>query len=226
MSSSPVPLPAADRNQLRRRLHRLHGHIAHMYLSPTGHVAVAAGYLLFNSDQALLLGFVDTSGHRAAVDAVRDDYQRIRQLPRSTPVACCAHLSRLRLPAHEVARLNDARITSAHRELRELFDDFDDFPQPARLALFDMVFAHNGKILAPAQPPLRGSIAAGNWLAAAAHTWRPAAACSHSQRYVSRLFAQAALYDHHQPGRARLRQGDERLRLQDAGSLRRSDGLR
>jgi len=185
-------LAAHERSILRRKLEQYEGRVPHMYLDTAGHVTVGVGHLLATVADAERLPFITDSGTRATSLQIADDFRNVA----SEPLGYYAHhyrrVAKLTLSNAEIDRLTERHVDSFHRELRALYSKFDEFPSPARLALFDMIFNLGASRLRAQYPAMNRAIADLDWEKAAAESNRKPPISPIRNAYVRQLFQQAA----------------------------------
>ncbi|MGH8085991.1 MAG: hypothetical protein ACREPV_12060 [Lysobacter sp.] len=185
-------LTAAERSILRRKLERYESRIPHMYCDSKGHVTVGVGHLLASVSDAKLCAFVDHSGRRATADQIAEDYDSVKKAPEGNNAAGFYRAyTKLVLPNHEIDRLTERHIASFHRELRVIYGEFDRFPSPVRLALFDLIFNVGATDLRTKWPSMNKAIRVQDWEEAGRESNRPEVGLDRNT-YVRELFNAAA----------------------------------
>src|SRR5690349_17498748 len=90
------------------------GNIPHMYLDTLGYVTVGVGHLLATSESAVGLPFLQPSGVPAGVDAIREEYAKVRELePKHLP-AYYRERTVLRLDQTAIDALLEADVEKIH----------------------------------------------------------------------------------------------------------------
>jgi hypothetical protein len=132
---------ASDQDYRLRLAGTFVGATPHMYLDGRGRVAVGVGSVLATPSAALLAKFVHRGGMKLATQAdVTAAYFRIRGSIVNRPAQDYRNLTDLDLAPGEADRLLGQELERAENACRAMFRGWSRFPQPARLALLDMVY--------------------------------------------------------------------------------------
>lgn len=185
-------LNATERRALRAKLELYEGRVPHMYLDSRAYVTVGVGHLLASEASARALPFVTERGTAATAADIAEDFRNVSKQPAAMRASFYQAHVRLSLPNAEVDRLTEQHIDSFHRELRSIYTDFDRFPSPARLALFDMVFNVGATRLRNSWPTMNKAISDNDWESAAKHSRRAPPVAPTRNACVRELFLAAA----------------------------------
>src|SRR5215475_2926641 len=148
------------------------GVVPWMYLDTKGLVTVGVGQMLPDAASAQSLAFTDPSGQPATQDAIQSDYDRVSAL---APGKCPGfyHTSTsLVLPDPAIDMLLMKRVTDFDDQLRERFQAYASFPDPAKLGLLDMIYNLGRDGLFQHFPHFMAAVDKQDWLAAAANCHR------------------------------------------------------
>jgi GH24 family phage-related lysozyme (muramidase) len=178
-------ISAALRNAIRSDLDTWEGFYSSMYLDSVGLVTIGYGTMLPDANTAAAISFIHKKGTVATVAEIRAAYNVIH----SGSAAQKAALPKQKFGARHYEKVTDLRITQAtasqlrdthidadYQQLRSIYPKFDDFPDAARIALFDMIYnlgAGHGKTRHHRATGLRAyvgmnaAIARGEWAKAA-----------------------------------------------------------
>ncbi|MBR9830186.1 MAG: hypothetical protein GYB41_16370 [Oceanospirillales bacterium] len=161
---------------IAQHLEQLEGRIAHMYRDTRGYITIGVGHLLATEQDATALAFIHRdTGLAATPDAIRQEYQALSTRPygqRHGASNFAAHTN-LRLPDAEIDTLTRQHIDRFGHELLSLYGPaFDTFPDPIKLALFDMIFNLGLTKLRRGFPRFNQHIHNRNWTAAAKESHR------------------------------------------------------
>ena len=128
---------------LRGKLAQYEGRVEHMYLDTRGYVTVGVGHLLADEESAKPVPFVRRSdGNAASPQEIVDDYQAVKAQKSGLRASAYEPHTQLILPASVIDELTENHILTFEGELNNIYgqESFDSFPEPVRLALFDMIF--------------------------------------------------------------------------------------
>jgi GH24 family phage-related lysozyme (muramidase) len=129
------------RDQSVTALQGLEGTIAWMYLDTRSFVTCATGEMVANAAAALKLPWrSQQTGDLAGASDVQADFQRVSQMAPGHEASFYRVDDSLILAAADMTALLSARVTGFEVNLRELFPEYDSFPDSAKLALIDMIY--------------------------------------------------------------------------------------
>lgn len=204
---------AQFRSMLIKALELYEGRKDFLYKDSVGQVTVGVGCLVRHRTDASNLILVSRSNKRNATPAEKEAaFDAVMKEPMQHLVArdhkmhiwgashyqSVAGASDLFMPAAEIDRRRDLHVAEFSRYLTQKFtpahgykNNFAAFPEPVRLALYDMMF-NLGPTKFPATfPTLTKAIKAEDWTASALASRRPQLGSARN-RYVNDLFLQAA----------------------------------
>jgi GH24 family phage-related lysozyme (muramidase) len=200
------------RNKLKNALLQHEGHRDFFYKDSVGQVTIGVGHLVRTEGEAasLRLAHRDNVKQLASPDEIQAAFKAVKDEPYkhegkdhkmhawgSGHYKSLAGASNIFMPPDEVERLLHSHIDKFHGYLRGAFTvaksykrEFDKFPEPVRLALFDMIFNLGPTKFPSAWPNLVLALEAENWNVAAIQSKRPQLSSSRNQ-YVHDLFLAA-----------------------------------
>lgn len=95
------------------------------------------------------------------------------------------------LPATEINKLLDSRISEFKKGLRQKFPKFDSYPETAKMAMLDMVFNVGVHGIVTKFPRMKKTIEKSDWITAAKESNRPQASKARND-LVKKWFNEAA----------------------------------
>lgn len=149
-----------------------------LYQDSVGKVTIGTGNLLPTADSVTALSFINPDGSVATDQEKRDAYLSVWNAPgirlnnRAYRAEFYATFSTIRMPKSEISRLLSLRISQFYSEAKKLFPYFDTYPQPARLALMDMIYNLGRTKLHRLFPRFNSAIRRRDWSTAAEHSRR------------------------------------------------------
>ena len=146
------------------------GRKAWMYSDTAGNVTVGVGHLIPNQDAATLLGFTDASGNPALEDDVINGWNYVKVSHQG--------YAALTLPDVAIDNLLMGDVAHFYPVLIQTFPDFMDYPEPAQLGLYDMVF-NLGSFAK--FPRFTAAVLSQNWTLAAAECQREGIGAARNQ---------------------------------------------
>jgi len=150
------------------------GNVPYMYLDTVGKVTVGIGNMLPNVAAACALPFVNRTTKNGATSAeITADFQAVTSQPARRSSRFYRPFTKLDLPDPEINRLFLDRVRGFLGELRDSYPDFDEYPDPAQLAMLDMAFNLGTSGLKNTWPRLNAAIDAEDWAKAALECNRP-----------------------------------------------------
>jgi hypothetical protein len=137
------------------------GHVEYMYQDVKGLVTIGFGNLIDPIDYALALPFVKKVGGAAATRAeITAEWNLIKDVDNklqlsNQPYTVCAPLTALQLTEEAILALCDQRLRANDRELKKIreFQNLDEWPADAQLALHSMAWAMGPAFAAGVQWP-------------------------------------------------------------------------
>lgn len=131
--------------KLKQRLERLEGRIPHMYLDTADppQVTVGVGHMISAAEirlPATNYRFEHFDGSPANQQEIKGNIAAVRAAPPGKAAGFYRNFTLLTLPNTEIDRLLDADIQTRLEALRITFPRFDQWPEPAQEAVFDMAF--------------------------------------------------------------------------------------
>ncbi len=124
---------------LKARMRAGEGSIAHMYKCTGGKVTIGVGHAIEDAAGACALSWT-RNGSRAAAEAVQADFAAVAAAPAGSVARTYEPLTSCRMSPEHIDALLDADIQRFIQGLRKIVPDFDQLPDPAQEALFDMGF--------------------------------------------------------------------------------------
>jgi GH24 family phage-related lysozyme (muramidase) len=168
--------------------------VDHMYLDTKDNVTVGIGTLLATSDSAAALAFRRRDTGELATEAeIRAEFNLIDGMLGSQEQGAEYYrdFTSLYLPQDEIDVLVIEHMRGDFKALLRLFPYFGDYPQPAQIALWDMIYNLGPAKLRREFPLMRQAIQDGNWEEAARQSHRGDIGESRND-HVRDLFMEAA----------------------------------
>ncbi|MCY2967334.1 MAG: hypothetical protein NT069_27480 [Planctomycetota bacterium] len=167
-----------------------------MYLDTGGNVTVGAGHLIPNAAAtgAALLNFVDQGGNVASTANKQQEWNTIHDQDAGHTAAYYQQFTTLHLEQVDIDVILLADMERAQGYLRTAFPDYDNFPQPAREGMLDMMFNMGpGKFTAAHWPNFFAAVnsATPDWNKAANQSHRSGISSTRNS-IVRQLFLDAA----------------------------------
>lgn len=179
------------RQALRDNIQRYEGKVNHMYLDTRGFVTVGVGHLLATVVDAQELGFLEGSDEPASTDVIAAEYEQVKAQEMARVASYYKQFTALHLTDESIDQITDKHIDSFYKELKVIYDGFDDFPEEAKLALFDMIFNLGMTGLRKKWPRFNTCVANKDW-AAAANDCRRRGIADERNDYVKDLLVSAS----------------------------------
>ena len=127
--------------RLKSLILRGEGSVDHMYLCSAGKVTIGVGNMLPNAEAAGKLPFhFRQDNNRANINLITDEFILISKQEKGKKAKYYEKFCHLYLPHEEILKLLDHRLDEFGKRLRMDFPGFDNFPDNAKLGLFDMAF--------------------------------------------------------------------------------------
>jgi GH24 family phage-related lysozyme (muramidase) len=191
--------------KIRQQLLKHEDIVPWMYLDTTGHVTVGVGTYLKNAGLATNLPFYHEKTGKPATNAeVEAAFKRVAegkkaQLAAAKKFTATYYESEtdLRVPKPTATAFLDTHIEADYLHLKTMYPGFEDFPEGAKVALFDMIYNLGGGIGETKKHKATGlhqfvnmnaAIRKGDWGAAAK-------CCKRHQLSLDRNLATARLFE-------------------------------
>lgn len=178
------------RQTLRDNIQRYEGKVNHMYLDTRGFVTVGVGHLLATVDDAKKLSFLQ-GDIAASAEAIAIEYDKVKSQEMARVASYYKQFTTLHLSEESINQITDKHIDSFYKELKVIYDGFDDFPDSAKLALFDMIFNLGMTGLRKKWPRFNACVANNDW-ASAANDCRRRGIADERNDYVKKLLVSAS----------------------------------
>ena len=127
------------------------GKVNHMYLdsSPNDkNVTVGFGCLISSADVAKKYPFlIRKDKSKASDEDIVEDFNKVETAESGHEASYYKDFTKCILPENYMERLFFGRIHSFLRELRIIYKNYDKFPEPAKIALLEMIYALGAKKL-------------------------------------------------------------------------------
>jgi GH24 family phage-related lysozyme (muramidase) len=117
-----------------------------LYQDSVGLVTIGVGNLVPNAEAAIAISLIHENGSIATNSEKILAYETIYNAPgkrttgRSYRADYYASMTSLRMSVDEVDRLLARRIAEFYAQTKRIFPHFDSFPEPAKIAIMDMIF--------------------------------------------------------------------------------------
>jgi GH24 family phage-related lysozyme (muramidase) len=155
---------------LKSRMRAGEGSIPHMYKCTGGKVTIGVGHAIEDVATACALSWT-RNGSPASADQVRADFAAVDAAAKGAVARTYEPLTSCRMSPEAIDALLEADIQRFVQGLRKIVPDFDQLPDPAQEALFDMGFNLGIGGLQKFQN-LLAAVAARDWNRAAAECHR------------------------------------------------------
>ena len=147
-------------------LRNFEGVVPWMYLDTVGKVTVGVGLMLANEIAAHSLPFF--KGERPATDQeISEEFVRVGAMKRGQPAKLYRKPTSLMLKDEAIDDLLKQHLVGSEGYLRSHLPGYDTLPDPAKLALLDMVYNLGPGRFFSEYPHLLADIANSNWRSAA-----------------------------------------------------------
>ncbi len=151
---------------------RWEGRIAHMYLDTKNLVTVGIGKMLPDVKAAQALPFVVRGTSSAASPAqIAEDFTSVKKQPAAMLAKSYRPFTKLDLPDKAIDDLLLAELVIFEGQLKANFAGYDNYPEPARRALLDMIY-NLGLAGLLTFKNLKKAVESANWRTAAAECHR------------------------------------------------------
>jgi GH24 family phage-related lysozyme (muramidase) len=153
------------------KLKEFEGCVPWMYRDTVGKVTVAVGLMLPDASAAAALPFVSTSG-TATSEQIEAEFARVQALP----LGRTSSFYKIPTSPQLTQAAIDAKLTAVlqgfESDLRARMQHYDHLPDPAKLALLDMIYNLGPQRLFSEFPHLIQAVEAGSWAQAAENCLR------------------------------------------------------
>lgn len=140
------------------------GCISHMYLDTRGYVTVGVGHLVADVNAACQLPFVQRdTGLPASTEDIIQEFQAIQSQPAGRVAASYYSSTRLDLSEAAIDQILNEQIVEFECTLQQHFNDYQHYPEQAKLALLDMAFNLGANGLLKKFPKLVSSVVNNDW---------------------------------------------------------------
>jgi GH24 family phage-related lysozyme (muramidase) len=173
------------------KLKQFEGSIPWMYLDSVGLVTVAVGLMLPNSTSASYLAFQNpATGQPSSQQEIFNDYDRVKSMS-ANHSADYYHLSISPMLAEsEIDRLLSAKVNSFEVSLRRIYQDYDTYPDPIKIALIDMIYNLGPNKLQSQYIKFNAAIKSHDWKMAAMQSHRNGPSAERND-YIKNLLMEA-----------------------------------
>lgn len=186
-------LTATEKQELRKKLAKYEGTVFHMYLDSKGYVTVGVGHLINTVADAQKLSFIDEkTKKKATADEIKTDFETISKQQKNKLASFYKPHTKLVLEQTDIDGLTNEHIDNFYKELKKIYSDFDDYPEEARLALFDMIFNLGMTNLKTSWTNFNDAIKSKDWQKAADNSSRKSPVSAERNMYVKDLLEKAA----------------------------------
>jgi len=148
------------------------GTVPWMYLDTRGFVTVGVGELLANAAKAETLAFVNPDGQPSTQDAIVDEFNRVSGLVPAKVAAFYRSPASPVLPHALIDTLLMNHLNFFDGQLAGRLSNYASFPDPAKLALLDMIYNLGQVGLFQHFPHFMAAVGKQDWLGAAANCHR------------------------------------------------------
>ena len=157
--------------QSLEKIKEFEGSIPWMYLDTVGRVTVGVGLMLASETAAHALPF-SAAGQPATADQISREFARVSAMKVGRAAAFYSRQPGLQLSTETIDDKLRATLEGFEGYLRTHLPGYDQLPDPAKLALLDMIYNLGpGKLFAE-YPRLLAAIERGDWKTAAAASLR------------------------------------------------------
>ena len=175
----------------------LEGNVEHMYLDTKGNVTVGKGKLLSSGADAAALPFMLRGNETLATeDEIRAEYEVIAamQSDQGKVASYFEDFTTLTLSQLDIDKLVVEHMRGDLEALLRMFPEFGNYPLPAQIALWDMIYNLGPSRLRNLFPKMRQAILDADWEEAANESHRDGPSVERNQ-FVFDLFMDAAQED-------------------------------
>jgi GH24 family phage-related lysozyme (muramidase) len=168
------------------------GVVPWMYLDTRGFVTVGVGEMLAAASRAQTLPFIDSNGNAVTPDVILAEYNRVLALVKGQQSGVYRADASPTLSPASIGTLLMAHVQYFDGQLSAQFANYAAFPDPAKLALLDMIYNLGPHGLFVGYPTLMGDVTNGNWNGAAAQCYRNGPSAARNQWTQQQFLAAAA----------------------------------
>lgn len=155
-----------------QRLRLFEGSIPYMYRCTGGEVTVGIGHAILTPGAALALQWEQLlSNDRPPDERIEADYWKVASAPKGQLAKAYEPLTTCRMSDSDIDTLADADIIVFSDQLDHHVEGWEQYPEPAQEALFDMAF-NLGIGGLKKFPKMLNACSRGDWSAAAAESRR------------------------------------------------------
>jgi GH24 family phage-related lysozyme (muramidase) len=165
------------------------GIINHMYLDSKGFVTVGVGCLLSSPREAIKLPFIPST-------EVTADFIALQNKPAGHVASWYKQFTHCLLPSAAIRSEFDRRGVSFVDSLRRLVPTFDDAPEPAQLAMFDIIWNVGSGSMATSWVNLKEAFGRRDFITCASESRRRPPVSAERNVAVGKLFIAAHQQDH------------------------------
>ena len=185
------------------KLEQFEGSIPWMYLDTVGKVTVGVGLMLPDTSAAQRLPFV--LGERpATAGEIVSEFNRVQAMAMGRPAQFYHHVGAPELPPAEIDSLLRTVLLGFEGELRAGLAGYDSFPEGVKMALLDMAYNLGPMGLLHGYPRLIAAVEAGNWVQAAALSFRHGPGAARNQ-WTQQMFLSSVAGSINAQGEGRLK---------------------
>lgn len=142
------------------------GAVPHMYQDVKGYVTTGIGNLVDPVELALKLPWLRPDGSLASEDEIRDEWERVKAMPKALLASRYDAPDALRLSSESIAQLVRQHSANDILALVKAYPDFPTFPAPAQKAIMGMAWAL-GAYFPAKWPKFSAAVRAQDWKMAA-----------------------------------------------------------
>ena len=151
-------------NKRRELIKRGEGCVSHMYVDTVGKVTIAVGNMLPNADAAVKLHFIKReTGESATESEIRAEFEVMQEQVPAKLASSYKQYTKLDLSDEFIDQLLEQRLDEFELGLQNNFNDYDSYPNEAKLALMDMAFNLGNSGLVNKFPTFTKLARAQNW---------------------------------------------------------------
>jgi GH24 family phage-related lysozyme (muramidase) len=137
-----------------------------MYLDTNGYVTIGIGQMLPDVASAQAIAFLDPSGEASTPDAIHADFFRVQAIARGLDYHRYRSATSPTLSEAVMNSMLTAVISANDVILRTRLPAYDGFPDPAKLALLDMIYNLGESKLFREYPLMLAAVDSQHWLTA------------------------------------------------------------
>lgn len=186
-------LTTSEKKTLRGKLDDYEGTIEHMYLDSKGYVTVGIGHLISTVAAAQKVPFiVAKTSKKATAGEIKTDHESVKKQTKNRVASYYKKYTKLKLTQSEIDKLTNKHIEIFHKELKQIYSDFNSYPSNVKLALFDLIFNLGMPSLKNKWPTFNKHIKAKEWQKAADNSSRKVPISAARNKYVKDLLEKTA----------------------------------